>query len=98
MRSNEGMERVDLTRLDGNTRHQTWRRGWVYGPFVTHICVGELADGRWFAERYGRAASRRDLREGACVYAGPDAEHYARGTARRWMRTVGGEWVEAPSP
>jgi hypothetical protein len=95
VRSNEGVERIDLTRLDGKTRHQTWRRGWVYGPFVTHVAVGELADGRWFAERYGRAASVRDLREGACVYAGPKAEWYARGTARRWMRTVGGEWVEA---
>lgn len=95
MRSNEGVERIDLTRLDGKTRHQTWRHGWVYGPFVTHVAVGELADGRWFAERYGRAASVRDKREGACVYAGPDAEHYARGTARRWMRTVGGTWVEA---
>lgn len=87
------MERVDLTQLDGKTRHQAWRHGWVYGPFVTHVAVGELTDGRWFAERYGRAASRRDLREGACVYDGPHAEHYARATAGRWMRIVGGEWV-----
>lgn len=84
-----------MTQLDGKTRHWTWRHGWVYGPFVTHVVVGELADGRWFAERYGRAASRRDKREGACVYDGPDAEHYAQATAQRWMRTVGGEWVDA---
>jgi hypothetical protein len=89
------VERVDLTQLDGKERHQTWQTRWVYGPFVTHICVGELADGRWFAERYGRGASRRDLREGACVYAGKHAKHYALATARRWMRTVGGEWIEA---
>lgn len=89
------MERIDLTRVDGKVRHATWSTRWALGPFATFVCVGELDDGRWFAERYGRGASVRDLREGAPVYAGPNAEHYARGTARRWMRTIGGEWVEA---
>lgn len=89
------MERIDLTRLDGKERHATWRNRWPLGPFATFVSVGELEGGRWFAERYGRAASVRDKREGAPVYSGPNAEHYARGTARRWMRTVGGEWVEA---
>jgi hypothetical protein len=89
------VERIDLTWLDGKERYQTWASRWSLGPFATHVCVGQLADGRWFAERYGRGASRRDLREGAAVYSGPHAEHYARGTARRWMRTVGGDWVEA---
>jgi hypothetical protein len=89
------VERIDLTRLDGKERHELWHNGWPLGPYVTHVCVGQLADGRWFAERYGRAASRWDLREGAPVYAGPHAEHYARATARRWMRTIGGDWVEA---
>jgi hypothetical protein len=41
------MERVDLTRVHGKTRHQRWRHGWEYGPFVTHVAVGELDDGRW---------------------------------------------------
>jgi hypothetical protein len=50
------MERVDLTRVHGETRHDRWRHGWEYGPFVTHVAVGELDDGRWFAERHGRAA------------------------------------------
>jgi hypothetical protein len=95
VRSNEGVERLDLTRVHGKDRLTTWRNRWDQGPFVTHVCVGTLDDGRWFAERYGRAASARDKREGAAVYAGPHAEHYARATARRWMRTVGGEWVEA---
>ena len=89
------MERVDLVLVHDKVRRQRWRNGWEHGPFVTHIAVGELGDGRWFAERHGRAASRWDLREGACVYAGPHAEWYARGTVQRWMRTVGGEWVEA---
>jgi hypothetical protein len=89
------VERVDLTWEDGKTRLERWRHGWAQGPFVTHVGVGQLADGRWFAERTGRAATRRDMQEGAAVYAGPHAEHYARGTARRWMRTIGGEWMEA---
>lgn len=89
------MERVDLTYEYGGEVVQTWRTGWVEGPFATAIRLGRLGDGRWYAECRGRAMSRRD-REGACVY-GPDGrgEHLARGTARRWMRTVGGDWVEA---
>lgn len=89
------MERIDLVHVYGKTRHQRWRHGWALGPYVTHIEVGELADGRWYVECTGRGATRRDTREGACVYAGPRAEHYARGTARRRMRTIGGEWVDA---
>jgi hypothetical protein len=69
------VERVDLTREHGKDRRAEWRHGWEHGPFVTVISIGLLADGRWFAERHGRGASRRDLREGACVYAGPRAEH-----------------------
>ena len=89
------MERVDLTQVHGKDRHQRWHNGWLLGPYVTVVEVGLLPDGRWYAERHGRGASRRDRRAGACVYAGPHAEHYARATARRWMRTVGGEWTEA---
>ena len=87
------VERVDLTWLDGKTRHQIWGTRWPLGPFATHVCVGQLADGRWFAERYGRDASVRDKREGAAVYSGRHAEWYARRTAARWMRTIGGTWV-----
>jgi len=89
------VERVDLVREFGKTQHQRWRDGWSDGPLVTYIAVGQLADGRWYAERYGRGASRRDLREGGCVYAGPNAERLARATAGRWMRAGGGAWVEA---
>ena len=95
MRSNEGMERVDLTRVDGKERHARWHNGWQLGPFVTFIEVGKLEDDRWYAQRYGRGASQRDLREGAAVYTAENAEHYARATADRWMRTTGGTWVEA---
>lgn len=87
------MERIDLTYEHGVDRLLSWNNGWIWGPFVTVVTVGRLADGRWFAQRYGRAATRRDLREGACVYtADARGEHLARATARRWMRTVGGKW------
>jgi hypothetical protein len=90
------VERVDLVRTYGRTRVRAWRNGWVQSPRVTVVTVGRLADGRWYAERHGRAANRRDLREGACVYGSDDrGRRLAEGTARRWMRTVGGEWVQA---
>jgi len=89
------MERVDLVWQDGVTRHQRWRHGWELGWRATHVTVGQLADGRWFADRTGHGANRRDKREGACVYSGRNAEWYARATARRWMRPVSGKWVEA---
>lgn len=56
------------------------------------VLVGEVADGRWYARRYAGGVTDEQI---ARVYAGPDAEWYARATARRWMRTIGGEWVEA---
>lgn len=87
---------MDLLDQYGGEVVQTWRTGWVQGPFTTAVSVGRLADGRWYAERSGRAMSRRDKREGACVYGPAErGEHLARATARRWMRTVGGEWAEA---
>jgi hypothetical protein len=87
------VERVDLTYEHGVSRLLRWDNGWIWGPFVTVVTVGRLADGRWFAQRYGRGANRRDLREGACVYAGDRrGEFLAMATARRWMRTVGGTW------
>jgi hypothetical protein len=91
VRSNEGVERVFETPMRGAVR-QWWRNGDVWDPRATQVFVGERRDGRWYARWHGGPAI---LREGACVYAGPKAEWYARGTARRWMRTVGGEWVEA---
>lgn len=88
------MERIDLTYEYGRRCEQSWANGWVQSPFLTVVSVGQLADGRWYAERSGRAASRRDKREGACVYGTGDAgRHFAMATARRWMRTVGGEWT-----
>jgi hypothetical protein len=91
------VERIDLMRQVGGEVVQTWRTGWVQSPFTTAIRVGRLADGRWYAQRAGRAMSLRDKRQGACVYGqGDRGELLARATARRWMRTVGGEWnVEA---
>jgi hypothetical protein len=83
------VERIDL----GQVRHaerQRWRCGGEWDQRATKIAVGELPDGRWYVRCYD---GLRDDREPlACAYRG---EHYARGTARRWMRTFGGTWVEA---
>jgi hypothetical protein len=89
------VERVDLVHEHGKAVHQRWHHGWELGWNATYVAVGQLADGRWFADRVGRGASRRDKREGACVYAGPHAEWYARRTAGCWMRALGGTWAEA---
>lgn len=91
-----GVERLDLTWLFGKTEHQRWHAGGLYGPFATVVAVGQLADGRWYAERHGRGASRWDRREGSCVYrAGGRSRRLAEDTAARWRRTAGGEWVDA---
>lgn len=86
---------MDLTWEYGKVRLCRWTTGWSHGPFTTTITVGRLRDGRWYAERHGRAATRRDKRQGACVYGASDrGRRLALDTARRWRRTVGGEWAE----
>jgi hypothetical protein len=82
------MERIDLADVRSAMR-QWWRNGDLWDEHAAKVIVGEVADGRWYVRRYGGGT------ETVIAYAGPNAEHYARGTARRWMRTVGGEWVEA---
>lgn len=82
------MERIDLSAVRSAMR-QWWRNGGLWDEAAVKVIVGECADGRWYVRRYGGGTER------VIGYDGPDAEHYARGTAGRWMRTVGGEWVEA---
>jgi hypothetical protein len=81
------VERVDLTRLRKAER-QRWRSGDEWDDSAPKIAVGQFTDGRWYVRQYGPATR-------ACAYAGEHAEHLAYGTARRWMRTLGGQWVEA---
>ena len=93
------MERVDLAHENGKAPEQSWISGGPQSPFRSTVRVGQLADGRWYAERVGRAASVRDKQQGACVYeSGDRGRYFAVATARRWMRTVGGEWVEDQAP
>lgn len=82
------MERVDLRELPHAERRR-WRNGGEWDETAVKVAVGELAAGGWYVRCYGGG------RDGARAYDGPHAEWYARGTARRWMRTFGGEWVEA---
>jgi hypothetical protein len=87
------VERIDLTREHGKHRLARWTHGWSAGPFVTVVTVGRLADGRWYAERHGRGANPRDLRDGGCVYAADDrGRRLALDTAARWMRCRPGVW------
>lgn len=86
------MERIDL----GNVRHaerQRWRNGGEWDQAAPKVAVGELADGRWYVRRYDGYA--RWPAPGTCAYTGPAAERLAQDTARRWKRTLGGEWVQA---
>jgi hypothetical protein len=82
------MEQIDLAAVHSAVR-QWWRSGDLWDERAAKILVGEITDGRWYVRRYGGGP------EQVIAYAGPAAEHYARATARRWMRTVGGTWVEA---
>jgi hypothetical protein len=84
------VERVFETPMRGAVR-QWWRNGDPWDQHATQVFVGER-DGYWYARWHGGPAV---LRPGAAVYDGPRAKWYARATARRWMRTVGGEWIEA---
>lgn len=87
------MQRVDLER-ERHAERQRWRNGGEWEELAVKVALGELADGRWYVRRYGGKPSHLHERTGL-AYSGPAAEHYARGTARRWMRTIGGKWVEA---
>lgn len=84
------MERVDLGRRYPSVQ-QAWRNGDVWDSATDNIVVGRLPDGRWYVCWFDLNGDPEPAR----AYAGPHAEHYARGTARRWRRTFGGEWVEA---
>lgn len=82
------MERVELA-YERHAERQRWRNGGEWDPAATKVAVGELHDGRWYVRFYGA------VEEDARAWGGRHAEWYARGTARRWRRTFGGEWVEA---
>lgn len=88
-----GVERVDLA-LTPHTERQRWRNGGEWDESAAKVAVGELGDGRWYARIYAGGIPPEVERIGR-AYSGPHAEHYARATARRWRRTLGGEWVEA---
>lgn len=82
------MERIDLARHRSALRAR-WRNGGEWDRQATKIAVGELPDGRWYAQWYTLGCDWP-----ACVYAGPNAQWYATRTAMRWRRTFGGDWVK----
>ena len=82
------MERIDLAAVRSACR-QRWSNGGLWDERAVKVLVGEATGGRWYVRRYGGGPER------AIAYAGEHAEHYARKTVGRWMRTIGGEWAEA---
>jgi hypothetical protein len=87
------VERVDLAQVRHAERAR-WRAGGEWDRAAPKVAVGELlGGGGWYARLYDWPGLWP--RPGVCRYAGPDAEHYARATAGRWMRTIGGDWVKA---
>jgi hypothetical protein len=85
------VELVDLDAVPHAVR-ALWCTGDLWDPHSTKVEVGELKTGGWYARIWDCPSPRIGVRK-TCAYAGPDAEHYAWATARRWMRTVGGEWL-----
>ena len=91
----EGVERVNLNveiYAERRDDQQVWRNGDPWATATTTVAFGALPDsGRWYARWFGQGP----LRAGDCVYSGRHAEVLALATARRWMRTIGGEWADA---
>ena len=89
------MERISL---DGvrHAERQRWCSGDEWDDQAPKIAIGELlGGGGWYVRTYAYRAGAWPLVRIPCAYPGPHAEHYARATAGRWMRTLGGSWVEA---
>jgi hypothetical protein len=85
-----GVERIDLADVR-HAERQRWANGGLWDSATTCIGVGELlGGGGWYVRRYTVGTGGQDARR----WAGTHAEHYARATARRWMRTIGGKWAE----
>jgi len=80
------VELVDVEH-ERHAEQQRWRNGGEWDEKAVKVAVGQLADGRWYVRAYGGHHRQR-------AYGGEHAEHYARATARRWMRTIGGTWVD----
>lgn len=85
------MERIDLTHTYGVDRQRCWRNGATAAPHTVRVTVGQLGDGRWFADLSGEP-------DGACVFGADDrGEQLALRLAYRWMRDAGGEWLPTPA-
>lgn len=67
---------------------------WHHNPGDPHqqrwVAVGRLADGRWYADRYGDGPAQ------GLAFGGDRSEVRARETAEAWMAEVG-PWVEVPA-
>ena len=82
------VELVDLE-CERHAERQRWRNGGEWDERAAKVAVGELPGGRWYVRAYGGGQHRQR------AWRGEHAKHYAQGAARRWMRTIGGDWVGA---
>lgn len=90
------MERVDLTWEYGTERQRKWGFGSPGGWEYSAVSFGRLADGRWFAQRYGRQADVDDRQQGGCVFGTDEqAEQLALRLAYSWMSE--GDWWAMPA-
>ncbi|MBQ1047840.1 hypothetical protein KBX50_05125 [Micromonospora sp. C51] len=98
-------EEIRVWEHPGAVRVQRWRSGHPTGSDCLHVAVGQLPDGRWFAERGTRARvypHEQDARTVAeRLKAGrgdwcevPQIGADARPVAPGWVRR-GGSWVRA---
>jgi hypothetical protein len=77
------MDRVDLAREYGRTRRGRWHLDGVPYWQEAHVYLGQLADGRWYADHTAIPGG---------AYVGSEDE--ARAVVDDWL-TDGRTWVEA---
>ena len=91
------MERIELTYEYGMRRTRRWERGPGGTAFVVQVIVGQLADGRWFAQRSGYQIAALGG-EAAYVFDHPHhGEQLAVRLAYSWMTAMGGRWDPIPA-
>jgi hypothetical protein len=92
------VERIELTYEYGVQRRRKWRNAVSGSAFLIQVTVGQLRDGRWFAQCAGYGVAARYDGEAAYVFDNRRyGERLAVQLAYRWMRELGGGWEPAPA-
>lgn len=92
------VERVELMYEYGVRRRRRWRNAVSGSAFLVQVSVGQLRDGRWFAQCAGYGIAARYDGEAAYVFDNRTyGEQLAVRLAYRWMRDLGGRWEPTPA-